>query len=130
LVRISVRNYVEEWWHAAAVGPALDGVIRHARGFSDGIRRLMLEIPQQEGKTMFTCAAAASLLGQAPEMRVQDIGYADDFIKVASATVSEIGSSQGFRDTYPDVALGRVHELRRNGAKQDQKATDTAHMID
>lgn len=130
LARICVRNYVEEWWHAAAVGPALDGVIRHARGYSDGIRRLMLELPQQEGKTLFKCLTAASLLGQAPEMRVQDIGYADDFIKLSSATMSEIGASAGFRDTYPDVALGRVHELRRGGARQDQKATDTAHMID
>lgn len=131
--RVCREEFVEEWYHARVLGPALDGIVRHARGYGDGWRRLVLEVPQQEGKTLFTCLMSAQILGQAPGLHVQDIGYGDEFIRQCSAYVSEIGSSDGFRDAYPDVSLGRpevVRGGRRGDEAVDRKASDTAHQID
>lgn len=135
LARVCVQDYVSQWFTDTVVGPALDRVIRHARGFPDGIRRLVIELPQQEGKTLHTCLMAASLLGQAPRLRVQDIGYGDDFIKMASQYVSDIGASDGFADAFPEVSIGTPREHRRQGEDKRErdkvaKASDTAHQID
>lgn len=128
--RVCREEFVEEWFHGRALGPALDGIVRHARGFGDGWRRLVLEMPQQEGKTLFTCLMSASLLGQAPTLHVQDIGYGEEFIRQCAAYVSEIGQSPGFADVYPGVALGSPAPERRRGESVDRKTSDTAHQID
>ena len=130
LARVCVRGYVEQWFATRALGPALDGVIRHARGYKDGVKRLMVEMPQQEGKTLHTCLMAASLLGQAPELRVIDSGYSDEFIKVPTEHIGMIGGSDGWADVYPDVSLGIPAPWRRGGLSVPKKAADTAHMID
>lgn len=128
--RVVREDFVTEWFHGRVLGPALDMIVRHARGYDDGLRRLVLEMPQQEGKTLFTCLMSASLLGQEPDFTVQDIGYGDEFIKMCAAYVSEIGASDGWADVYPDVSLGEPSPERRRGAAVDRKATDTAHQID
>lgn len=127
---VTREDYVDSWALRRVLGPALDLVIRHARGFSDGIRRLVIEMPQQEGKTLFTSLTAASLLGQEPGFPIQTIGYGDEFVRQCTAYVSQIGDSDGWADVYPDVALGKPRADRRRDESVDQKATDTTHQID
>lgn len=134
LARIAIDGYAETWFGSRVMGDAMDLVVRHARGFSDGIRRLVVELPTQKGKTLHTALMACEAMGQDASMRVQDCGYGNDFISMASRYVKTIGDSDGFAQAFPRVRLGKPKPIkgrkRADAPEVDDNVGDTIHHID
>lgn len=133
LGRVGFDGYVESWFARDVLGPALELVGRHARGYHDGISHLMIEMPTQVGKTLHTCLFAAQLLGQAPELHVQDCGYGEEFMVQTTGYVSAIGRSPGFMSAFPTTRLGppKIRELQAQRVERvEGRASDTTHQID
>lgn len=137
LARVAVADYADTWFACDVLGPALEMVGRHARGYSDGISHLMVEMPTQTGKTLHTCLFTCQLLGQDPRLHVQDVGYGEEFMTQCGGYVSSIAESEGFACAFPDSRLGKPQ--RRDGSQVgsrvvgrtvEGKASDSIHQFD
>lgn len=129
LARVAIEDYADTWFACDVLGPALEMVGRHARGFSDGVSHLMVEMPTQTGKTLHTCLFASQLVGQAPELHVQDCGYGEEFMKQCGGYVSTIADSEGFAAAFPDSRLGKP-QARDTSRKTEGKPSSTISQFD
>jgi hypothetical protein len=128
LARVTIADYADTWYAADVLGPALEMVGRHARGFYDGISHLMIEMPTQTGKTLHTCLFICQLLGQDPRLKIQDIGYGEVFMQMCGEYVSAIANSEGFAAAFPNTRLGKPQAL--DTGRVNDKAVNAIHQVD
>lgn len=129
LARRCMTDYVRTWFASGVLCDALEMMIRHARGFSDGVRRVCVEMPTQRGKTFHAVSLlTAAIAGQWPKAHVMCCGYGDDFIKNASQQMRLLTDSDGFAEIYPDVRLGdsKIESADIEG----QSGQNTSHHVD
>lgn len=124
-----MSDYTRTWFASGVLCDALEMMIRHARGFSDGVRRVVCEMPTQRGKTFHAVSLlSAAIAGQWPKAHIMCCGYGDDFIKNASMQMRMLADSDGYSDVYPDVRLG--DSKIDSDDIQGQHGQNTSHHVD
>lgn len=98
-------------WHHAVIARALDRVL------AGEIRRLMLFIPPQNGKSeLVSRRFPAYVLGKQPDRKIIACSYSDDLATDMSRDVQKIIDSDEYRVLFPQtrLATGRDLEARKS----------------
>lgn len=124
-----MSDYVRTWFASDILCDALEMLIRGARGFSDGVRRVVCEMPTQRGKTFHAVSLlSAAIVGQWPKAHVMCCGYGDDFITNASSQMRLLADSEAYGLVYPDVRLG--DSKIDNDEIEGSSGQNTSHHVD
>lgn len=101
-------RYRPAWFTTGKLCEALDLQIAHMEGKSYGIRRIMVKLPTQMGKS-YTAEElfSAAIAGRRPRSRIINLGYGSEFMDERLPNVKALSQTEGYRAAFPHVRLGK-----------------------